>query len=159
MSVKMLSNVLVAFILIFYPYYLVAAEDDVAFPHLKVSNPNEIGYWLYVEECPFTTERMKDVLEGEFLRARIKPRPKHHKDEIFLNVTVLCVNVNIGNVKKGYAMTTDIGFGTRIEGNTMLYWFPEFGGIFISDIDSDYLINRVKSEIESALTAFLKENI
>jgi hypothetical protein len=41
---------------------------------LKVDNPNQLAVWAVAgEQCPITTDEMKEIVSGVLVRSRIKP--------------------------------------------------------------------------------------
>ncbi|GEK14662.1 hypothetical protein [Aliivibrio fischeri] len=108
--------------------------------------------------CPFTIDQVYNAVEGEFVRARVKP-----SDNLLfnLNISVSCIAItNQAGNKTGYAVSYDIRYGTKMEGETnVLIETPQYGSMLVGGDgagSSLFFINAIKNSTSSALTDFLK---
>lgn len=131
------------------------------YPWLKQNNPNSLGLFTTIEgNCPFSTEEINSRIEGEFLRARIKPT----KDLLMnLNVEVLCLMTkNNGGQQQGYAVRTNMRFGTNklIYGDVNVqYDEPQFNILLVAGRDNKkYIIDSITNNASDAITEYLREN-
>lgn len=125
---------------------------------MKQKDPNSLGLFVAVdEECPFSEEEVTNVLEGEYLRARIKPT-----QSLVLNITVsvTCVLIEDDESVMGYAVSKQVRFGTRLtNGSLVLYEMPDYGSLDIGGTDSKrFLMNSISDAVSSAITDYLKVN-
>ena len=113
-------------------------------PWMKRVNPDEFGLFVLAgKHCSFTTEKLRSIIEGEFLRARLKPT-----DYVAFNLTVSATCA-----KDATAVAYDIRFGT----DDMLYEIPTYGGLSTGGSD-DYFLKAIKLGVESALTDYMEAN-
>lgn len=128
---------------------------------MKSGKPNELGLFVNSSErCPISTDQLREIVEGEFLRARIKPT-----ENLSLNLTVnlQCLSIETeGDTALGFAVKLDVQFGSYSIDHgidNFLYDSPSFGGMFIDGIDSDrYTRDGIRKNVGNALTAFLEAN-
>lgn len=146
---KNITRLVLAAAMLINTQTLFAAEEKV----------EQLGLFTNVASaCPFSVDQVYDVLEGEFLRARVKP-----SDNLLfnLNVNVSCLAIiNNAGKQTGYAVSYDIRYGTKIEdGTNVLIETPQYGSMMIGGSDSgssQFFIDGIKNSTSSALTDFLK---
>lgn len=126
---------------------------------MKQDNPDSLGLYVRVsDDCPITKEELTKRIEGEFLRARIKPTRS-----LSLNITVevLCLSIAQGssNTVRGHAVNYGIRFGATMEVNHFLYDGPNHGSLLIVPKGSNqYLLDAIRDSVSNALTDYLKAN-
>lgn len=136
------------------------ATADGEHPWLKQADPNNLGLFVSVDKtCPFSKETLTEKIEGEFLRARIRPTKS-----LFLNLTVYvnCLsNLDRNGAPLGYTAAYQIFFGTRLpSGVDVLYESPDRGGVATTGKgEGQYLVNAIGEGASEALTAYLKANL
>jgi len=128
---------------------------------MKQTKPNNLGLFVGVSDsCPFTQKGLLNRIEGEFLRARLKPS----KSTTFnLTVSVQCMSVkNRGGTLLGNAVNYEIRYGSKMpNGGYVLYESPNYGSMLVGGNDSEstqYLINTITDGASLALTDYLKAN-
>ncbi|GAL09062.1 peptidyl-prolyl cis-trans isomerase [Vibrio astriarenae] len=106
--------------------------------------------------CPFSQEELDNKLEGEFLRARLKP---DEGKELFLYVRVNCIELtNMNKTHTGYAMSTNVMFGLGEESPEMLIR-DDYGTMAAAGTDEAskrFLLNTVTEKVSDAITDYLK---
>lgn len=128
----------------------------------KSSTTPNLGLFLTVSKsCPFDYQTLKHTLDGEFLRARIKPTNNVDSN---LSVYVKCVPISYGDIDPaGYAVHTDIRYGTRLHnGESVLLTEPNYGALLVGGTNGSsvlYFTNFIKEGVSTALTDYLAENI
>ena len=66
-------------------------EKKLSVKHLKKYDPDVLYFATHVyDDCPGTEESYEEIVEGELLRARIKPQESWDYHELFLQVLVVC---------------------------------------------------------------------
>ncbi|MFA0357011.1 hypothetical protein AB4525_08860 [Vibrio breoganii] len=129
---------------------------------MKKENPKSLGLYVFaLTECNFSNAYVEDRIEGEFLRAGIKPT----KDtDLFINVEYTCLpQSNVSGHVRGHSVHMDIRFGTRHpNGSYVLYTGPMYGTLVHGGTGSDttqFFINQLSERASIALTDFLRANI
>jgi hypothetical protein len=138
--------------------YSVCAEPK---PWMKQANPNNLGLFVWVSSsCPFSKEDLTNRLEGEFLRARLKPSLS-----LFFNlsVNVRCMSIkNVGGTNMGSVVSYEIRYGTLMpNGANVLYETPNHGSILVNSKGSEstsYSIKSITDDVSVSLTEYLKAN-
>lgn len=130
-------------------------------PWMKQINPNNLGLFVGVSsECPFQQADIANRIEGEFLRARLKPT----KSLIFnLTVYIRCMPVeNNGGRLMGHVVSYEIRYGSQMpNGEDVLYESPNHGSMLIGSTDAEsnqYFIDKIKDSVSMSLTDYLKAN-
>lgn len=140
--------------------FLVGSETYAA-PQdwMKQDNPNELGKFVAVanDDCSITQEELNKAVDGEFLRARIKPVTSF---SLHLNVELTCIKVkNMNNSVLGVAMNYRVMFGTLKGASFVSYEAATYGNLQISSSESkEYRLNSVRNAVSNALTDYLKAN-
>ncbi|PKI16712.1 hypothetical protein [Colwellia sp. 12G3] len=121
---------------------------------IKVSNPNELAYFVQVSDsCPFTSDEINEITEGVLIRSRIKPL----KDDIFVSGRIY-LNLGISCVKldgSSQVFAIKSAFGRYEPTPAIIYDYPfGFNGIG----PKEYILTNFKSSTERAITAFVKSN-
>lgn len=126
---------------------------------LKQANPGSLGLFISSRKpCPFTLEQIKNKIEGEFLRARIKPT-KDLKLNLTISINCLKIENKAGN-SVGFAVYHQIRFGTQLgTGEFMLYEDPNLGRLYVSGMDEEqFIMNTITDDVNEAITMYLKAN-
>jgi len=73
--------------------------DQWFYDAIKQDNPNQLAYYLYVaNDCPFTEETLNEIVEGVFIRSRIKPRSVGWTSApVYLDLAVQCLPLKNNN--------------------------------------------------------------
>ena len=147
------------------PIYLlvvIAGTGALAEPQewMKVENPNELAYSVFVRDsCPFETNDVEKVVEGVFVRSRVKPLfQRIHDGDLFLNVVVHCADAPTPHY------LVDIQFGLRqpvcltpfLPPGTSIYFRPNYGSF--GEHDRQSILDAIKHNAEQAIADFLKAN-
>ena len=140
---------------------------------MKQPDPAVLAYVLLVSsQCPFERWEAAEVIEGAFVRSRIKPldalvagskailggdedRTMAQLDlTLFLNVAITCVLPRWGGVGKS---VWHIDLGWAVVGEPLMrYYEPIYGKVGIGD--SSFILDALSKEAESALVDYLKAN-
>ena len=127
---------------------------------MKRENMNELGLYTNVgSDCPFSNAEIKDLADGEFLRARISPI---RSLDFNLNITVHCmVPTNSSGTPRGNVVFYEIRYGTQIGPfENVLYETPDYGSMMIGGTDSkQYFLDNIREDINEALTDYLRANM
>lgn len=122
---------------------------------IKVSNPNELAYFIDLDKDCFSTEaELSKIVEGVLIRSRLKPIKYRVKtiEQIYLSLNITCVKIN-SKTSRVYSITTL--FGQYTPAPAILYNYP-FGSAG-SGREDDFK-KAFKISVEDAVTAFLKAN-
>lgn len=120
---------------------------------IKVSNPNQLAYFVDANGCPLKKEELQDIVEGLLIRSRIKPLKEDIfvKDRVYLSLGLTCTKGNGGH---SFAITSQ--FGRYYPSPAVLLFDYDFGSM---GAGSKTFIEQVfKSKVENAVTAFVKSN-
>ena len=120
----------------------------------KQANPNELAYWVGVHpDCPISRAEVVEIMEGVFVRSRIKPLGGSHWTMKPLNLTV-----SLGCMKHEYdnpMFSIHMRFGDSsreipIE-YVALYSYFGMGG-------KEFIKTALRARTEAAMTDYLKAN-
>ena len=119
----------------------------------KVKNPGKLPYYLAVSKnCPVSKSDVKKILEGVFVRSRVKPIASGFSSApLYLSVRIRCVKS--GN---RYAFVNDVYFG-RFKPYPAILYDDGYGNHGIGSVN--LIEDSVEGNIENAMTAFLKANL
>jgi len=130
---------------------------------MKKDDHNTLGLFVHAgSQCPFNKLDLKKAVEGEYLRARIKPS-ELLAEPLLLQVTTACLKLNLeGGIYMGYAMHNDVYFTTSID--TQKTWLRyddrSYGGMYMTGSQAKaYMLNQVQDDVSEALTDYLKANM
>lgn len=130
-------------------------------PWMKQLNPNSLGLFAGISsQCPFQESDIVNRIEGEFLRARLKPTKSLRFN---LTIYVRCMSVeNRGGNLMGHVVSYEIRYGSQMpNGENVLYESPNHGSMLIGSTDAEsnqYFINAIKDGVSMSLTDYLKAN-
>jgi hypothetical protein len=131
-------------------------------PWMKQGEPNSLGLWLFVgDQCPATEEEVRERVDGEFLRARVKS--DRSLDSLHLSVQVSCLSDTLQNGRQiGYTVSVEIRFGNTFGNDLMLYHFPDYSTILAlgtGDVSEQFFLTAIRDKAAAALTDYLKANL
>ncbi|WP_264876285.1 hypothetical protein [Vibrio agarivorans] len=109
-------------------------------------------------DCPFNQKQLESRVEGEFLRARLKP---DEQDSAFLYVKVQCLKTHAGDRHNGYIVASNIAFAIG-EGQPQLLFLDDYGTVAIGgtgESGKQFLLNVVVEGTSNAITDFLKATL
>jgi hypothetical protein len=124
---------------------------------LKKHNPDELAYFAAVSStCPISEKEMQEMVEGVFIRSRIRPLDKWTAGEVMLHIDLQCIGDSdfqsyIVNVELEKPSVTADGtvLTTSLAGNP-------YGAFGRGDASS--IKNEIKDSVERALTDYIKAN-
>jgi hypothetical protein len=121
---------------------------------IKKDDPNELAYSLGIQDdCPFTNAKAKEIVEGVFVRSRVKPTEDWRVDHIYLSVTVQCIRDP--ERFDFFAYQIDVMFGA-IRSNEAVLFDKPFGNYGYTS--SSEIQRTLKNGVEKAINAYLKAN-
>lgn len=128
---------------------------------MKQTDPNSLGLFAWVSNpCPFTQAELIGRIEGEFLRARIKPN-KNLALNLTVNVNCMSVTRQDGTVL-GNAVNYEIRYGSMAaNGESVLYEWPDYGSMLVGSTEVEstkYFIRTITDDVALSLTDYLKAN-
>jgi hypothetical protein len=116
------------------------------------------------EECPFTSSDLRNMAEGEYLRARIKPA--EFSGALGLSINTTCINIYDNKFRnEGYAIRWDVRFSIRM---TMphigwVYLAPSNKGIQLTAKGKEeakaLFLDTIRDDLSEALTGYLRINL
>ena len=119
---------------------------------IQSDTPDELHYYIGVsEECSVSLKEARTILEGVFIRSRVKPIEGIPSRKPYLNVNLNCLNVEgISPV-----FTINIHFAEQTDEAYILFdkSFSYFG---IGR--KEFILQGMKSKIEDAMTEYIKAN-
>jgi hypothetical protein len=122
---------------------------------------DSIGLFLYVgDTCSFTDTELRTKIEGELVRARIKPTSD---TGFYLNILVGCRSISTeANKKLGMAVSADIRLGTELDEIPVLFRAPSFSTLLVGSMDAQdkaFFLDEITGNAEDALTFVLKASL
>jgi len=121
---------------------------------IKTETPDQLSYYFHVSEgCPFTEEKTIPVVEGVFIRSRIKPTPNDWRTApLYLSISIECLSLEtmLHPIYNLY-----IAFGRRNPYPAILYDY-RFVALGLNDEDS--IMQTLKTSVEAAATEYLRAN-
>ena len=133
---------------------LPVVAQEFLYPALIRANPNELAYFSYIgDDCPLTDQEAKDVIEGVFIRSRIKPLVGYAwlDDDLYLSISLECLLLDNNNP----VFSIDVNYGNATIDPSVLYDF-DFGSLGIGA--KDFIRDGLKTNVENAITVFIKAN-
>ncbi len=121
---------------------------------IKKDNPSQLAYWAKAgSNCPFTDETMSNIVEGVFIRSRIKPLKEDIlvSGRIYLDLDIHCVPVPSNNPV--YVISVHFARYEPVPKILLNYGFFYMG---IGPADS--IKRQTKIIIEEAVTVYIKAN-
>lgn len=130
--------------------------------HADSSSSDSLGLDVWVNSsCPFSQSELRNRVEGEFVRARMKPT---NSRDFYLVINVSCMNIEN---RSGHSTGTAVSYETRLgfendDGDSMLFEYPNFGSMLIGGKDassSSFFLNAIRDSASNALTEILKARL
>jgi len=121
---------------------------------IKKDNPNQLAYFVGIDRgCPFTKETLNQIVEGVFIRNRIKPLKEDVfvSGRIYLHLYVRCVQLKNNNP----VFSARAYFGRLMPTPAVVFDY-DFGNLGIGP--TDYIQQKFKRYVEDAITAYVKAN-
>ena len=135
----------------------VAAEAPQWFlDAIKVDNPNQLAVYTYAdEECPFTTEDLKTIVSGVFIRSRVKPLTgwEWASDDLHLGVELTCIKMRDQTDRFIYRIDLQYGNYSVVP---RIQYSHDYGYLGLANKASIIMI--LKNKVEAAITDFIKAN-
>jgi len=121
---------------------------------IKVDNPNQLLYWAGADKvCPVTEGAMQEIIEGVFIRSRVKPVKEAIFDpgSIYLDVSLSCLK----REENWYVYHIGVWF-SRYSPTPAVKFDHNFG---TTGIGADTNITAaIKETVEAAITEYIKAN-
>ena len=144
-------------------FFSSAANSQDVLPWLaqsitKAEDKNTLSYFTLAGDiCTFDQDALDAVVEGVFIRGRIKPDSNGWTiGDLYLQVVATCVDVTVGGTKKGVAIDISIYFG-KITSDAHILYDYNFGDVITRATASDPLLD-IQKHVEKALTTYLQVN-
>ena len=120
---------------------------------LKQGNPNELAYWVRVDsDCPMTKAEAVSILEGVFVRSRIKPVGEDwFNKSLYLAAGLQCLLVK--NQKPVFGISVQFG---DYSGVIPVLYDATYGSLGIGP--KEFMRTGFQEHIEHAITAYLRAN-
>lgn len=127
--------------------------EEAYFRALKSKTPNELTYWIGVNDiCPFEKESVESIVEGVFIRSRVKPiKNVLSEGSIYLDITVDCLDR--GELNPIFKI--DISFA-RWRPFPAVKFQKGYGNFGVGD--RDFILQTVQRGVENAVTDHIKAN-
>jgi len=131
------------------------AEKPVWFLEtIKVDNPNQLAYWTVIAgDCPVTEKEMQEIIEGVFVRSRVKPLKEaiYKPGSIYLDVNLTCFKRS----EDRFIYNMQIYFSRQFPRPSVKFG-DDFGAL--GSGGKTYITATLKNKIEGAVTVFIKAN-
>ncbi|MBT0025382.1 SPOR domain-containing protein [Vibrio alginolyticus] len=146
--------------------FLVVMSSSLAYaqpPSVETNNqlPNNLGLFTSVGvNCPFNYSDVESRLEGEFLRANLVPSASNKSKNI--TVTITCLRLaNKSGFETGYAINSDIRFGSELEGGAIVEDLNH-GGLVAGGTDAEsklFYLKAIQDQLSQFLTGYIRRGI
>ncbi len=146
--------------------FLVVMSSSLAYaqpPSVETNNqlPNNLGLFTSVGvHCPFNYSDVESRLEGEFLRANLVPSASNKSKNI--TVTITCLRLaNKSGFETGYAINSDIRFGSELEGVAIVEDLNH-GGLVAGGTDAEsklFYLKAIQDQLSQVLTGYIRRGI
>lgn len=142
-------------------YFTLACVLLVSFIKLTptaLANDDSLGLFIDASpQCPFSQDELKDKIQGEFVKARVKPS----QDRIhFLRISLQCIEITQRNgFKTGVALHQDIRFGTTLDNGVTVLEDRNRGIMLVGSGDASskiFFINSIKDIVSDALITYIE---
>lgn len=141
--------------------FFTAAQADPE-DWMKRNGADSLGLFISSQKaCSYSNDEFVEIVEGEFLRARITPT----KDlDLNLTLTIFCMPIENNNDEvQGSSVYIEMRFGTQLaNGDFVLYENPNYGTQLVLGSGTQgkmFLKNALIDSVGSAITDFLKANL
>ena len=146
---KLVAVLLAISLLLLVPIVASADWMDTVF---RQSNPNELAYYTDVSpECPITRDEATQILEGVFVRNRIKPLGGNawKTRPFYLYVAMTCLKQN--------TVFTILGYFGNASGSVPILYDKNFGWFAVGPAEDQRA--GLTATIERGITLYLKANL
>lgn len=127
-------------------------------PWMKNRNANVLIPVIKVQDgCPLSTAEMQSIVDGEWLRARLK---KSGNAILSFQIKLMCLDVTVDGEKIGVVTNANFRFG-KIMPHAMLYKNPDYDKLLLtasSDSGKRTVEITLRDTIAEALTEYLQAN-
>ncbi len=131
-----------------------AGVPEWFYQSIKVDNPNQLAYCTKAAaSCPVTTTDVEEIIEGVFIRSRVKPLKltEFEPENIYLEVSLSCFEQN----ENHFVYDFSIHFSRALPYPSVKFnW--DFGYLGIGN-DTAITI-AIKGRVEDAITEYIKVN-
>lgn len=131
--------------------------DDWLHQAIKVDNPNELAFWVkFGGECPVTKEAVQKIVEGVFIRSRVKPLKAEAIREpgrIYMSVDLFCFKSDPSYDWVAYRIALTFG---RFSPSPAILFDRDFGSVGTGGKES--ISTTIKERVEAAITEYIKAN-
>ena len=142
--------------------FSVMAESQ---PWMKKDDPNSLGLDVNLgKDCPFDIKELRDMAEGEYLRARIKPTDD--RNSLHITISALCDNITMDGKHIGTSSAYTIDFSTRVNFPDYITYVDYIPDVFIlintgtkNNEAKTYFLNDIKESLNIMITSYLIANI
>jgi len=147
-------------LLIFFLSFSALADSQLdSLITLKSNTPDTLGYYISVsEKCEFSEEDIEQIVQGVFIRSRIKPSATDwiSLPEFYLSAVVQCVPLKNNNPVINFDVKWDLSYRDLPNGTLYLSRDKNYGSLGIGP--KEYLSTSIKNAIERAITDYVKAN-
>lgn len=141
--------------------FSVMAESQ---PWMKKDDPNSLGLYVMVgKKCPFDEEDLRDMAEGEYLRARIKPTDDIN--DLNITINLVCQKSTMGGRHIGTTAAYTIYFASRmfLPKSTYVNYEPGFFIVLTGSPNKmeakTSFLDSIREELNIMITRYLKANM
>jgi hypothetical protein len=142
--------------------FSVMAESQ---PWMKKDDPNSLGLYVDItgKDCPLDRKELKDMVEGEYLRARIKPTDDIN--DLNISINLLCQKSTMGGRHIGTTAAYTVYFASRVFLPKSTYVNYEPGFIIVLTGSPNKMeaktsfLDSIREEINIMITRYLKANM
>ena len=140
--------------------FSVIAEPEL---WMKKDDPDSLGLWVEAQGCPFDKKELRNMAEGEYLRARIKPTGGI--TGLKITISALCQKVTMDgrNIGTNAAFTLDFSTRTEFPDLTIVRYGP--GVLILLNLSQNKMeaktkfLTMIRDQLNLALTDYLKANM
>ena len=130
----------------------------IKFTPVALANDDSLGVFIDASpQCPFSQDELKGKIQGEFIKARVKPSQDLTH---FLRISLHCIEITQGNgFKTGVALHQDIRFGTTLDSGAVVLEEHNRGMMLVGsdDISSKvFFFNSIKDIVSEALITYIE---
>ena len=146
-----LKKIILAILLMAFSYQAYAEGPDWLMEAIRVGDPNQLEYFLVVDEqCPITHSEGQEIINGVFIRSRIKPLPQSLKG-IYLSVNLFCLEPK--SIFHTYKLGVAFARALPLPAVLFDFSFDSFGVKKKNGMEQS-----LKNQTEEAITTFIKAN-
>jgi hypothetical protein len=130
---------------------------------MKKDDPNTLGLFVMASDCPFDIKELRDMAEGEYLRARIKPT--YDMSVLTITIKAVCLNSMTGggrHIGTSAAYTIDFSAMMNFPDYTTVNYTP--GAFSILNAGPNKMeaktsfLTEIREDLNDLITDYLKAN-